>query len=58
MWHRGLKPVASRFWVFDWFTFYTASASKYFLQYQNILFLTEVLLEQSKIAILEQSKNI
>ena len=51
MWHRGPKPVACRFWLFYWIIICTAFASKYFLQYQNILFLTEVILvwlEQSK----------
>ena len=49
MWHRGPKPVVFDF--FYWIILYTAFTSKYFLQYQNILFLTEVMLiclEQSK----------
>ena len=51
MWHRGPKPVTCRYWLFCWIIFYSASASKYFLQNQNISFLTEVILvclEQSK----------
>jgi len=45
---RGSKPVAFRSWLFYSIT---ASASKYFLHNQNILFLTEAILiwsEQSK----------
>src|SRR6218665_2004367 len=37
---RGSKPATC--WLFDSVLFYTASASKYFFQNQNILFLTEV----------------
>ena len=51
MWHRDPKPITCRFWLFCWIIFYIASASKYFLQNQNISFLTEVILvwlEQSK----------
>jgi len=51
MWHRGPKPVVCHFWLFYLIIFYTASASKYFLQNENILVLTEdilVWLEQSK----------
>jgi len=44
MWHRGPKPVVCRFWLFYFIIFYTACASKCFLQNQNILFLTEVIL--------------
>ena len=43
MWHRGPKLVTCRFWLFYSVIFYTASASKYILQNQNILFLTEVI---------------
>ena len=51
MWLRGPKPVVWHFELFYSTIFYTAFASKYFLQNQNILFLTEVVLvlsEQSK----------
>jgi len=44
MWHRGPKPVAFRFYLLYLIIFYTAFASKYFLQNENILFLTEVIL--------------
>jgi len=44
MWHRGSKPVACRFWLSYSVIFHTASASKYSLYNQNILFLTEVIL--------------
>jgi len=42
----GSKPIICRFWHFGSiaFVFYTASASKYFLQKQNILFLTKIIL--------------
>ena len=43
LWHRESKPVSCRFWLFYSIIFYTASASNYFLQNQNILFLTEVI---------------
>src|SRR6218665_3384603 len=40
---RGSKPATCRFfWLFYSFLFYTASASRYFFQNQNILFLPEV----------------
>ena len=44
----GQKPIACQF---GYLQFYTASASKYILENQNILFITEVILiwlEQSK----------
>jgi len=44
-------PSPFRFWLFYWIIFYTASASKYLLQNQNISFLTEIILvclERSK----------
>ena len=41
MWHRGPKIRRLSFLAFF---IYTAFASKYFLQYQNILFLSEVIL--------------
>ena len=53
MWHWGPKPVTCRFWLFYLLIFYTASASKYFLQNENILLLTEVILVW-----LEQSKQV
>ena len=50
---QGLKKRHSSFLSFFYLiVFYTASASKYFLQNQNILFLTEVILVR-----LEQLKS-
>jgi len=50
-WHRGPKAVACRFCIFYWPSILHCISLKYFLQYQKILFLTEVILiwlEQSK----------
>jgi len=44
MWHGGQNTVTRHFWRSYLIVFYTASASKYFVQNQNILFLTEVML--------------
>ena len=52
---QGPKPiVACRFWLFYSIIFYTASASKYFLQNKNILFLIEIIL----IWLIKTMKNV